>query len=60
MYFLAGWYGNTSLIDLVLIADTSKLTPCSVIPPLRTSDHIDEAINGVIKPISGPIWSLGT
>ena len=31
--------GNTSLIDLVLISDTSKLTSCSVIPPLGTSDH---------------------
>ena len=31
--------GSSSLIDLALISDASKLSSCSVIPPLSTSDH---------------------
>ena len=31
--------GNTSLIDLALVYETSLLSSCDVIPPLGTSDH---------------------
>ena len=31
--------GSTSIIDLALISDPSKLLSCSVIPPLGASDH---------------------
>ena len=31
--------GNSSLVDLALISDPSKLSSCAVIPPLGTSDH---------------------
>ena len=31
--------GNTSLIDLALVSETSLLSSCNVIPPLGTSDH---------------------
>ena len=31
--------GTTSLIDLVLISNSSMLSSCAVVPPLGTSDH---------------------
>ena len=31
--------GSSSLIDLALVSDVSKLSSCIVIPPLSTSDH---------------------
>ena len=31
--------GSSSLIDLALVSNTSKLPSCAVIPPLSTSDH---------------------
>ena len=44
--------GNTSLIDLALISNTSKVSQCQTISPLCNSDHLGVELDIKVKNIS--------
>ena len=41
--------GNTSLIDLALISNTSKVSQCQTISPLCNSDHLGVELDIKVK-----------